>query len=126
MRKIALTPDRYTIYYGAITGSPEGFKGLTNVKNALGVLVKLEDMGVKKLNKPIDPTTGKEVEVWNWTLKEPLAAVAEGSEIVPVVQHLELVEEEYSALRTAMDSLTWTGHGLRLVTDAYEALDAAK
>lgn len=134
MRKISLTPDRYSIYYGAITGSPEGFKGLTAVKNALGVLVKLEELGVKKLTKPVDPKTGKEVEVWSWNLKEeqPTAIVADPEDdeaagmIVPSAYFLELVEEEYSALRSAMDVSVWTGHGLRLVSDAYQGLDEAK
>ena len=132
MRKIALTPDRYTIYYGAITGSPEGFKGLTAVKNALGVLTKLEAVGVKETTKRPGPD-GKEVETWTWKLnKNATKVVADPDDdeaagmIVPADPFLELPEEEYAALRSAMDSTQWTGHGLKLVSDAYQGLDDAK
>lgn len=103
MRQIRLTSDRFTIYYGAITSSPEGFKGLQAVKNGLAVVVALEAFG-------------KEESPGNWVFNTP--EVGEST--------LELTEEQYNTLKASMESTQWTGRALRIVGDAFEALTEAK
>lgn len=114
MRKIQLNANRYLVYYGAIASNPDGFKGITAVKNALAVLKKLEALGVQEEKVVSKPGAPKEEKVTTWILRTPDAK-----------PDLELTEDEFGSLRSAMDAAQWTGGGLVIVEDAFQGLELA-
>jgi hypothetical protein len=103
MRKILLSENRFLVYYGALRGNPEGFKGMVQVRNAMKILDKLEAFGVEHKEN-------------GYTFLKPDVGEAQ----------LELTEEEFALLKGAMEATPWTGQGIRIAEDAFLGLEQAQ
>lgn len=100
MKEIELQAKHKVIALHAVKNCPDGFKGIDRIRSGLRLLKKLE--------------------------KDIPQDVKLSEEELERVHSVKLELEEYSLLKTCLDSQPWTGMALELVDGLYSKLDEAK